>query len=172
MSTREVLALHFILLLPPTFFSRAVIFSDNLCAFFTLDCAAPVKFAVAAADDFSALLRHSQAALIAQPAAALPLPLGRVLVSLQTLASLRALHSQALVFHAVVWRILQINELRFSYAPESVRYGASVLRAVPCPHRLLVHVQLLGVLVLHLQVVAHLSEVGQLHPAGLDAAAP
>lgn len=170
-SAPTVLALRFVMWFSSTFFTCTVIFSDNLRAFFTLDCAAPVKFAIAAADDLNALLHHSEAALIAQPAAALFLPLGHVLVALQALPSLRALQSQALVLDAVIRRILQVNELRSGDAPKSVRDGSSVVCAVPCPRRLLVHLQFLSIFVLHLEVVAHFSEVGQLHPTGLDAAA-
>lgn len=169
---RTVPALRFIRWFSPAFFTCTVIFRNNLRAFVTLNRAAPVKFAVAAADDLDTLLHHSEAAFIAQPAAALPLPLGHVLVTLQTLPPLCALKFQALVLDAVIRGILQVNELRPRDAPESVRNGSSVVCAVPSPRRLLVHLQFLCMFVLHLQVVAYLSEVGQLHPAGLDAAAP
>ena len=172
MPAPAVPALRFILRFPPVVSPRAVVFGNNLRASVALHRAAPVEFAVAAADDLDALLHHPEAALVAQPAAALPLPLRHVLAALQTLAPLRALVLQALVLDAVIRGVLQVNELRPSDAPESVRYGSPVVRAVPGPHRPLVHLQFLRVFVLHLQVVAHLSEVGQLHPAGLDAAAP
>ncbi len=151
-------------LIKPVWFSSfrrcTVIFSDNLRASVTLDCAAPVKFAVAAADNFNALLHHSEAAFIAQPAAALPLPQGHVLVTLHTLPPCCALKFQALVLHAVIRGILQVNELGPSDAPKSVRNGSSVVCAVPGPHRPLVHLKFLRMVVLHLQVVAYLSEVG------------
>lgn len=153
-------------------FTCTVIFRNNLLAFVTLNCAAPVKFAVAAADNLNALLHHSEAAFIAQPAAALPLQLGHVLVTLQTLPPLCALEFQALVFDAVIRGVLQVNELCPRDAPKSVRNGSSVVCTVPSPCRLLVHLQFLCMLVLHLQVVAYFSEVGKLHPAGLDATAP
>lgn len=168
--TRSVLALCFVVWFSPLLV-RTVIFRHNLRASLTLNRAAPVEFAVAAADDLNALLHHSQAAFIAQPAAALPLPRGHVLVTLQTLPSLRALVLQALVLDAVIRRILQVDELRPGNAPKRVRNGSSVVCAVPSSHGPLVHLQLLGDFILHLQVVAHLSEVGQLHPASLDAAA-
>lgn len=169
---RTVPALGFILWFSPTVFTRTVIFSNNLRAFVALHRAAPVKLAVAAAHNLNALLHHFEAALVAQPAAALPLPLGHVLVTLQTLPPLGALEPRALVLDAVIRGILQVNELRARDAPKGLRYGSSVVRAVSSPRRLLVHLQFLCVFVLHLQVVAHLPEVGQLHPAGLDGAAP
>ena len=75
-------ALCFIMWFPPIFFTCTVIFSNDLRAFFTFNCAAPVKLAVAAADNLDALLHYSEAAFVAQPAAALSLPLGHVLVTL------------------------------------------------------------------------------------------
>ena len=156
----------------PTFPPGAHVFDYNLGAVVTVHLAAPVEFAVAAADDLNALLHHSEAAFIAQPAAALSLPLGHVLVTLHALPALGALESHALVLHAVVRRVFQVDELRPSDAAKSMRDGSSVVRTVTSPRRLLVHFQFLCVFVLHLQVVTHLSEVGQLHPAGLDAAAP
>lgn len=156
---------------PPS--ARAVIFGDHLCAFVALDGAAPVELAVAAADGLGALPLHSQAALLAQPAAAPPLPLRRVApVAPNTLPPLGALHPQALVLHAVVRRVLQVNKLRSRDALERERRGRSAARAVPGPRRLLIQLQLPGVFVLLLQEVPHLSEAGQLHPARLDGAAP
>lgn len=172
MAARTLPVLRFMMWFSPAFFARTVIFRNNLLAFVTLNCAAPVKFAVAAADDLDALLHHSEAAFIAQPAAALSLQLGHVLVALQTLPPLCALEFQALVFDAVIRGILQVNELRPRDAPKSVRNGSPVVCTVSCSCGFLVHLQFLCMLVLHLQVVAYFSEVGQLHPAGLDAAAP
>lgn len=168
--TRSVLALCFVVRFSPLLV-RTVIFRHNLRASLTLNCAAPVEFAVAAADDLNALLHHSESAIIAQPAAALPLPRGHVLVALKTLPSLRALVLHALVLDAVIRRIFLVDELRPRNALKRVRNSFSVVCAVPSSHGPLVHLQLLGVFILHLQVVAHLSEVGQLHPASLDAAA-
>lgn len=167
-----MLAPRFIVWLPPSFSASTIILGNDLRAFVAFHCAAPVELAVAAADDLNALLHHSEAAFIAQPAAALSLPQRHVLASLQTLAPLGALESHALVLDAVVRGVLQVNQLCPGDAAKSLRYGTSVVRAVSSPRRLLVHLQFLGVFVLHLQVVAYLSEVGQLHPAGLDAAAP
>lgn len=155
----------------PTVFIRAVIFGYHLRASVTFHRAAPVKFAVAATDDFDALLHHSEAAFIAQPAAALPLPLGHTLVALQALPPFRAMKLQALVFHAVIRRILQINELRPRDATEGLRDGSSAVCAVPIPNGPLVHLQLLCMVIFHFQIVADLSEISKLHPAGLDAAA-
>lgn len=168
---RTVSPLCFVLRFPSSFLTRAVIFSYDLSAFVTLHRAAPLKFAVAAAHNLDALLHHPEAAVVAQPAAALPLPVRRVLVSLQTLPAFCALYSQAVVLEAVIRRILQINELRRRDALKGLDNGSSVVRAVSGPHGLLVHLQLLCLLVLHLKVVAHFSEVGQLHPACLDVAA-
>lgn len=164
--------LRFIVWSPPALFTRTVIFGYSLRASVAPHRAAPVELAVAAADDLDALLHHPEAAFVAQPAAALPLPLRHVLVALQTLPPLGALESRALVPHAIVRRILQVNELRPGNAAKSVRDGSSSVRAVPGPRRLLVHLQFLCLLVLRLQIVPNLPEVGQLHPAGLDAAAP
>lgn len=155
----------------PSVFIWAVIFGHHLRASVTLHRAAPVKLAVAATYYFDALLRHSEAAFVAQPAAALPLPLGHALVALQALPPFRAVKFQALVFHAVIGRILQINELRPRDATEGLRDGSPVVRAVPIPHGPLVHLQLLCVLVFPFQIVTDLPEVSKLHPAGLDAAA-
>lgn len=167
-------ALGFIVRFPSSFFARTIVLSDDLGALFTFDCAAPVELAVAAADDFNAFLHHSEAAIIAQPAAALSLPLGHVLVllaCLQALPSLCALQSHAQILDTVIRRILQINELRSGDASKSVSNGSSVVCAVPSPGWLLVHLQFLRLFVFHFKVVSHLSEVSQLHPAGLDAAA-
>lgn len=142
-------ALCFIVWFLFIFFACTVIFCNNLLASVTLNCAAPVKLAVAAADNLNALLNHSQSALIAEPAATLPLPLGLVLVPLQTLPPFRALKTQAVVLDAVIRRVLQVNELRPGDAPKSVRNGPSVVRAVPSPRRLLVHFELLRLPVLH-----------------------
>lgn len=109
---------------------------------------------------------------MAQPLAAPSLPIRHILASLETLAAFGALKAQALVLDAVVWRVLQINKFRPSDGAESVRNGTSIVCAVPSPHPPFVQLQFLGLVVLGLQVVAHISEVGQLHPAGLNAAAP
>lgn len=170
-ATRPVPALRFVVW-PPPVFACTVVFRHDLRAPLALHRAAPVEFAFAAADHLDALLHHPEAALVAQPAAALPLPHGHVLVPLQTLAAFRALVLQALVLDAVIRRLLQVDKLCLGDAAESVRNGSPVVRVVARPHGPLVHLQFLGLLVLQLQVVAHLSEVGQLHPARLDAAAP
>lgn len=168
---QTVLALGFVLWLPPTVFTRTVIFRNNLSTLFTLDCAAPVEFTVTATDHFDALLHHSQSTLIAQSAAAFSLPWGHPPAALQTLPALCALVSQGLVLDAVIWGILQVNELRLGNASKSLCQSTSVVCAVSNSRRLLVHLQLLGLLMLHFHVVTNFSEVSQLHPAGLDAAA-
>lgn len=172
MLSRTVSAPRLIMRPPSALFTCAVIFRNHMRAFVALHRAAPVKFAVAAADNLDAFLHHSEAAFITQPAATLPLPIGHVLVTLQTLPPLCALIFQALVFHAVIRGILQVNELRPRDAPKCVCNGSSVVCAVPSSCGLLVHLQFLRMFVLHLQVVAYLSEVSQLHPASLDAATP
>lgn len=161
----------FMMCFSPRVFIWAVIFGHHSRASVTLHRAAPVKLAVAAADDFDALRHHSEAAFIAQPAAAPSFPLGHILVALQAFPPLRALKFHALVFHAVIRRILQISELRPRDAAERLRNGSSVVCAVPIPHGPLVHLQLHCVVIFHSQIVADLSEVSELHPAGLDAAA-
>lgn len=164
-------ALGLVVRFPAAVFTCAVILGDDLRAFVTPDRAAPVELAVTAAHHLDALLHHSQAALVAQSAAALPLPLGHVLVSLQTLPALGALEPHAVVLDAVIWGILQENELRPGDSSKPVSDGPPVVGAVPAPGRLLVHLQLLRLFVFLLQVVSNFSEVRQLHPAGLDAAA-
>lgn len=132
-------AFRFTVRFSPAFFTRTIIFSNNLRASVALNRATPVKFAIATADDFNALLHHSEAAFIAKPSAALPLPLGHVLVTLQTLSPLSAMKFQALVLDTVIRRILKVNEIRLRDAPESVCNGSSVVCAVPSPRRFLVH---------------------------------
>jgi len=57
------------------------------------------------------------------------------------------------------------------YAAERVHDGSSVVRAVASPLALIVNDQLLSLTVFDLQVIANFSKVGQLCPAGSDAAA-
>ena len=129
----------FIVGLASSFSTRAVIFGDSLCASLTLYSAAPVEFTVAAADHLDALLHHSQAALVAQSAAAPSFPPRHVLVSLDALAALGALQAQAQVLGAVVRRVLQINQFCAADAAEGVVEGAPVVRAVTRSHAPLVH---------------------------------
>lgn len=88
--TQPVPALCFIVW-PPPVFACTVVFRHDLRAPLALHRAAPVEFAFAAADHLDALLHHPEAALVAQPAAALPLPHGHAFVSLQTLAAFSTL---------------------------------------------------------------------------------
>lgn len=90
---------------------------------------------------------------------------------LQTLTALGAVQPQAGVRPAVVWGILQVDELCLSDAAERVRDGSAVVRAVASSHAFFVDVQFLGLAVFDLQVVTDFSEIRQLRPAGLDAAA-
>lgn len=153
--------------LPP----GAHVFHYDLRAVVTVHLAAPVEFAVAAALYFRVPLFHPQAAFVTQPAAAPFLPLGQTLPVLHALPALGALQPQAAVRPAVIRGILQVDELCRGDAAERVRGGSSVVRAVASPHALFVDVQFLGLMMLELQVVADFSEIRQLRPAGLDAAA-
>ena len=162
-------SLGFMMWLAPSLPARTVVFGHHLRAPLTLHRATPVKFTVTAADHLHASLLHSQAAIAAQSAAAHCLPLGKVLASMQTLPALSFLQAQALVLDAVVWGILQVDELRRGDAAESA--GPSVVSTVASFDPPLVHFEFLRLVMLDLQVVADVSEVRQLHPAGLDAAA-
>lgn len=146
-------------------------FHQNLGAVLTVHLAAPVELAVATAHDLRSPLFHPQPALMAQPAAAPLLPLGQSLSVLHTLPALGAVKAQRGVPPAVVRGILLVDELRLRDAAQGVRDGAPVVRAVPRSPVLLVYVKFLSLAVLHLQVVAYVSKIGQLSPAGLDAAA-
>lgn len=112
----------------------------DLRAVLAVNPAAPVELAVAAAHHFGAPLLHSQAALVAQPAAAPALPLAQARSVLQALPALRAVEPQAVVPPAVVGRVLQVDELRLGHIPERVHDGCPAVRAVYSPHTLLVDV--------------------------------
>lgn len=144
------------------------VFDHHLRAVLTLDRAAPLELAVTAADYLCPPLLHPQAALMAQSAAAPLLPLVQTLAVLQALPALSTVKAQAGVLTAVVRRFLQVNELRSGDAAESVRNGAPVVGAVARPHPPLVHLQFLRLVVFDFEVVADVSEVRQLHPAGLN----
>lgn len=150
----------------------AKVFSHDLRAFLTLDGAAPVELAVTAADSLDLLLLHFEATFMTEPPAASLLPLRQVPSALQTFPALGTVQAQAEVLHAVVRRVLQVDELLACDGAEGVRDGAAVLRTVASSHTSLVHLQLLRLVVFYLQIVAHVPEVRQLHPAGLNVAAP
>lgn len=133
--------------------------------------AAPVELAVAAAHHLRASLFHSQAALVAQPAAAPALPLGQPGSVLQTLPALRAVEPHAGVPPTVVGRVLQVDELCLGNTAKRVHDGTPAVGAVSGPHAPLVGVQLLRLGVFDLQVIADFSKIGQLRPARLQAAA-
>lgn len=133
--------------------------------------AAPVELAVAAGHHLCPPLLHPQAALGAEPPAAPLLPLREVLAGLQALAALGAVVAQAGVPRAVVGGVLQEDELRGMDVMEGLCRGPAAVGAVAGSHAPLVHLQLVGLVVFDLQVVADLAELGQLQPAGLDAAA-
>lgn len=154
-----------------TFPPGAHVFDYNLRAVVTVHLAAPVEFAVAATHYLRAPLLHPQAAFMTQPAAAPPLPLGQTLSVLHTLPALGAVQPRAAVPPAVVWRVFQVDELRLGDTAERVHDGTSVVRTVASPHTPFVDVQFLGLAVLDFQIVANVSEIGQLCPTGLDAAA-
>lgn len=133
--------------------------------------AAPVELAIAAGHHLCPALLHPQAALGAQPPAAPLLPLGEVLAGLQALAALGAVVAQAGVPGAVVGGVLQEDELRGVDVVEGLCRGPTAVSAVASSHAPLVHLQLVGLVVFDLQVVANLTELSELQPAGLDAAA-
>lgn len=145
----------------------AHVFDHHLRAALAVHRAAPVELAVATAHDLRAPLLHPQAAVVTQPPAAAPLPLAQAVLVLHALPALGAVQAQAGVRPAVVRRLLQVDELRLGDASQRVHDGALVVRAV----ELFVQVQLLGFVVLGFQVVSDLSEIGQLRPAGSNAAA-
>lgn len=133
--------------------------------------AAPVELAVAAGHHLRPPLLHPQAALGAEPPAAPLLPLREVLAGLQALAALGAVVAQAGVPRAVVGGVLQEDELRGMDVVEGLCRGPAAVGAVAGSHAPLVHLQLVGLVVFDLQVVADLAELSQLQPAGLDTAA-
>lgn len=169
------------LLRPPDSSSEAVsvsgvppgahMFDYHLGAVFTVDSAAPVELAVAAADHLGASFLHSQAAFVAQSAAAPLLPLAQTLPVLQALPALGAVEAHADVPPTVVRRVLQVDQLGVRDAAERLREGSPTVGAVSRSHAPFVDVQLQGLLVFDLQIVPDLPEVCQLCPAGLDAAA-
>lgn len=148
------------------------VFDHHLRAVLTLDRAAPLELTVTAADYLCPPLLYPQATLMAQSAAAPLLPLVQALALLQALPALSTVKAQAGVLTTVVRRFLQVNELRSGDAAERVRNGAPVVGAVPRPHPPLVHFQFLRLVVFDFEVVADVSEVRQLHPAGLNGTAP
>lgn len=133
--------------------------------------AAPVELAVAAGHHLGPALLHPQPALGAEPPAAPLLPLREVLAGLQALAALGAVVAQAGVPGAVVGGVLQEDELGGVDVVEGLGRGPAAVGAVTGPQAPLVHLQLVGLVVFDLQVVADLTELGELQPAGLDAAA-
>lgn len=134
--------------------------------------AAPVELAVATGHHLGPPLLDPQTALSAQPPAAPPLPLREVLARLEALAALGAMVAQAGVPGAVVGRVLQEDQLRGVDVVEGLCRGPAAVGAVAGSHPPLVHLQLVGLVVFYLQVVPDLAELGELEPAGLDAAAP
>lgn len=79
--------------------------------------------------------------------------------------------AQAGVPCAVVRGVLQEDELRGMDVVESLGCGPAAVGAIAGSHPPLVHLQLVGLVIFYLQVVSDLTELGELEPAGLDAAA-
>lgn len=148
----------------------ANVFDSDLRAVLALYCAAPVELAIAAAHYLGAPLLHPQTALVAQPAAASPFPLSETFPVLYALPSLRARQPETQVLSAIVRRILQIYELSPGDGAESICHGHAVVCAVARAHSSLVHFEFLGLIVLHFQVIANLTEIRKLHPACLHCA--
>lgn len=78
--------------------------------------------------------------------------------------------AQAGVPRAVVGGVLQKDELCGVDVVEGLSSGAAAVGAVASSHPPLVHLQLMRLVVFHLQVVANLPKVSELEPACLDAA--
>ncbi len=89
---------------------------------------------------------------------------------LHALPTLRARKPEAQVLGTIIRRILQIYELRSGDGAESVCYGRPVICAVARAHASLVHLEFLGLVVLHFKVIANLTEIRKLHPARLHCA--
>lgn len=144
----------------------------NLPTVLALHCATPVELAVAAAHYFGTDLLDAQTALMTQSSAAVLFPLRQILSTLQTLPAFRAVKSKAEVFCAVIWRVLQIDKLRARDITERVsNCAAAVVGAVPRAHAPFVQLKFVCLVVLHFQIIAHLTKLCQLHPARLHGAA-
>lgn len=83
-----------------------VVLVHHMPTLVTLHCAAPLEFAVTAADSFSLPLFHLQATFGAQAPTAVLLPPGCVVAILQTLPTLCAIDAQARIVGTVIWRFL------------------------------------------------------------------
>lgn len=148
-----------------------VVLGHQLPALLAPHCAAPMELAVAAGDHLRPPLLHFEATLGAEPPAAPLFPLREVLAGLQALAALGAVVAQAGIPRAVVRGVLQEDKLRGVDMVEGLCCGPAAVGAVAGSHPPLVHLQLVGLVVFHLEVVPDLSELGELEPARLDAAA-
>ena len=166
----EVLAAAACALVPSPLTSplHAEVLGHCLSALLTLHRAAPVEFAIAARHHLGFPLLHGQAALPAEPLAAPLLPLAQALALLEALAALCAREAQGAVLQAVIWGVLQVDQLLAGDGAEGLGHGPSAGRAVPGSTE---EVHLQRPVVLLLQVVAHLPELRQLQPAGLSGAA-
>lgn len=133
----------------------------NLCTVLALHRATPVKLAVAAAHYLGADLLDAQAALMAQPSAAVLFPLRQILSTLQTLPAFRSVESKAQVFRAVIRGILQIDKLGARDTTERVSdSAAAVVGAISRAHAPFVQLKFVRLVVLYFQIIAHLTEVG------------
>lgn len=148
----------------------ADVFDSDLGAVLALYRAAPVELAVAAAHNLRAPFLHPQTAFMAQSAAASPFPLSQTFPVLHALSTLSARKTEAQVFGTIIRRILQIYELCLGDGAERVCHGHAVVCAVARAHSSLVHLEFLGLIVLHFQVIANLTEIRKLHPACLHCA--
>lgn len=128
----------------------ADVFQHNLGAVVTVDLAAPVELTVATGHHLRSPFLHPQAALVAQPAAASPLPLRQALAMLHALPALSAVQPERDVSPAVIWGILHVDEFGLGDTAKGVDQGPVALCAVPCPFALFVNVQFLGLTVLDL----------------------
>lgn len=82
--------------------ARAVVLAQHMPTLVTPDSAAPLEFAVTAADSLSSSLSHLQAAFCAQVPTAALLPSGCVATVLQTLPTFCAIDAQAGIAGTVI----------------------------------------------------------------------
>lgn len=80
----------------------AIVLVHHMPTLVTLDCTAPLEFAVTAADSLSSPFFHLQATFGAQAPAATLLPPGCVVAVLQTLPTLCAIDTQAGIVDTVI----------------------------------------------------------------------
>lgn len=152
----------------PLLLADTEVLGDPLAALLTPHSTAPVELAVAAGHHLSPTLFHCQPTIPTQPPAAPLLPLAQCLAALEALPALSSQQPQSFVLQAVVRRVFQVDQLLLGDGTEGLSDGAPVSSAVACP---LQQVHFQGLVVLLLEIGAHLPELGQLQPAGLGGAA-